>query len=249
MGALFGEGLHPNADHITELRRPGAGIRTRQARPPAGSAASSVVRDGEPEFARRLAVAYREHNAEVGRALERHHRPRESARDIRTRVAVELFAEEYGRPPADDRELSGFIARNTRARTTAVAGYDLTFTPVKSVSALWAIAPLDGGRADRGRPRRGGRRRAGVAAKTKPRSPAPAPTGSPRSTPTADRRGVHPPRLPRRRPRPAHPRRDLQQGATSTPTACAAGWPWTVNRCTGSPSPPRSCTTPAWKPT
>jgi len=61
---------------------------------------------------------------------------------IRTRVAVNLFSEEYGRPPADDRELSGFIARNTRARTTAVAGYDLTFSPVKSVSALWAIAPL-----------------------------------------------------------------------------------------------------------
>ena len=53
-----------------------------------------------------------------------------------------MFTETYGRQPADDRELSGFIARNTRAQTTAVAGYDLTFTPVKSVSALWAIAPL-----------------------------------------------------------------------------------------------------------
>src|ERR1700741_98073 len=52
-----------------------------------------------------------------------------------------MFAETYARPPADDRELSGFIARNSRAATTAVAGYDLTFTPVKSVSALWAIAP------------------------------------------------------------------------------------------------------------
>ena len=52
-----------------------------------------------------------------------------------------MFAESYARPPADDRELSGFIARNSRAATTAVAGYDLTFTPVKSVSALWAIAP------------------------------------------------------------------------------------------------------------
>jgi conjugative relaxase-like TrwC/TraI family protein len=43
--------------------------------------------------------------------------------------------------PGDDRELTGFIARETRARTTTVAGYDLTFSPVKSVSALWAIAP------------------------------------------------------------------------------------------------------------
>jgi conjugative relaxase-like TrwC/TraI family protein len=52
-----------------------------------------------------------------------------------------MFAEQFGRDPADDRELSGFVARATRARTTAVAGYDLTFSPVKSISALWAIAP------------------------------------------------------------------------------------------------------------
>jgi conjugative relaxase-like TrwC/TraI family protein len=52
-----------------------------------------------------------------------------------------MFTESYGRPPADDRELSGFVARQSRVQTTAVAGYDLTFTPVKSVSVLWALAP------------------------------------------------------------------------------------------------------------
>ena len=52
-----------------------------------------------------------------------------------------VLAEQFDRAPADARELSGFIARATRARTTAVAGYDLTFSPVKSISALWAIAP------------------------------------------------------------------------------------------------------------
>jgi conjugative relaxase-like TrwC/TraI family protein len=52
-----------------------------------------------------------------------------------------MFTENYGRPPADDRELSGFVARQSRVQTTAVAGYDLTFTPVKSVSVLWALAP------------------------------------------------------------------------------------------------------------
>ena len=86
-------------------------------------------------------MAYRDHNAEAGEHWNATITADVRAR-IRTRVAVNLFSEEYGRPPADDRELSGFIARNTRARTTAVAGYDLTFSPVKSVSALWAIAPL-----------------------------------------------------------------------------------------------------------
>ena len=39
------------------------------------------------------------------------------------------------------------MAKATRQQTTAVAGYDLTFTPVKSVSTLWAVA--DRGRSPR----------------------------------------------------------------------------------------------------
>ena len=60
---------------------------------------------------------------------------------IRTEVGREMFAEAYGRNPKDPRELSSFIARNSRSTASAIAGFDLTFTPVKSVSALWAIAP------------------------------------------------------------------------------------------------------------
>jgi conjugative relaxase-like TrwC/TraI family protein len=52
-----------------------------------------------------------------------------------------MFAEAYGRAARDARELSGFLARVSRPATTAVAGYDLTFSPVKSVSALWPLAP------------------------------------------------------------------------------------------------------------
>ena len=40
-------------------------------------------------------------------------------------------------------KLSGFIAKASRQATSAVAGFDLTFSPVKSVSALWALAPRD----------------------------------------------------------------------------------------------------------
>ena len=32
------------------------------------------------------------------------------------------------------------IAKHSRPKSTAVAGYDLTFSPVKSVSTLWAVA-------------------------------------------------------------------------------------------------------------
>jgi hypothetical protein len=55
-------------------------------------------------------------------------------------VATELFTAEHGRPPQDARELAAAIAKHSRPQTTAVAGYDLTFSPVKSVSTLWALA-------------------------------------------------------------------------------------------------------------
>ena len=66
--------------------------------------------------------------------------PDEVRARIRTEVAAEFFHAEHGRPPADAREISGTIAKLSRPKTDAVAGYDLTFSPVKSVSTLWAVA-------------------------------------------------------------------------------------------------------------
>jgi len=62
---------------------------------------------------------------------------------IRTALGREMFTAQYGRAPTGARELSGLLARASRQHSTAVAGYDLTFTPVKSVSALWALAPRE----------------------------------------------------------------------------------------------------------
>lgn len=59
---------------------------------------------------------------------------------IRTEVARDFFRAEHGREPANARELTATIAKHSRPRTTAVAGFDLTFSPVKSVSTLWAVA-------------------------------------------------------------------------------------------------------------
>ena len=55
-------------------------------------------------------------------------------------MAREFFRAEHGREPIDARELAGQIAKDSRPRTQTVAGYDLTFSPVKSVSTLWAVA-------------------------------------------------------------------------------------------------------------
>ena len=59
----------------------------------------------------------------------------------RSTAAREFFVAENGLEPATARELSAALARYSRPRQTAVAGFDLTFSPVKSVSALWAVAP------------------------------------------------------------------------------------------------------------
>src|SRR5699024_470078 len=59
---------------------------------------------------------------------------------IRTQVARELFEQRHGRAPVDETELTRFVAKASRPAQVPVAGFDLTFSPVKSVSTLWALA-------------------------------------------------------------------------------------------------------------
>ncbi|MFV8268287.1 MobF family relaxase [Mycolicibacterium peregrinum] len=141
MKALFGEGLHPNADRITE-RLTGFGIGHQGAIAAARLGRPFRVNKTDNEWMRRLREGYADFNTTLDRDRQASLEPEERAQ-IRTAVGREMFAETYGRPPADERELTGFIARKSRAQTQAVAGYDLTFTPVKSVSALWALAPRE----------------------------------------------------------------------------------------------------------
>jgi TrwC relaxase len=141
MKALYGEGLHPNADEIS------AHLIERGARAKVGVRAAHLgrpfpVNDAENEFMARLREAYGDHNQALGLERRAALDPEVRAR-IRTAVGRDMFAETYGREPSDERELTGFVARQSRSQTTAVAGYDMVFRPVKSVSALWAIAPID----------------------------------------------------------------------------------------------------------
>ena len=87
------------------------------------------------EVARRIAAI----NAAAGLPADAPLPAADRAR-VRTEVAREFFLAEHGREPIDARELAGQIAKDSRPRTQTVAGYDLTFSPVKSVSALWAVA-------------------------------------------------------------------------------------------------------------
>ncbi|MDN4175202.1 MobF family relaxase [Nocardioides sp. SOB77] len=146
MQSLFGSGHHPLATQRTkelDLR-----IGRDEAGRPTEADYKTAVRLGTPykvydndispfrvEVAKRIAAL----NEAAG--LPRDWPvPAADRAKIRTEVAAEFFRAEHGREPADARELAATIAKHSRPKTNAVAGYDLTFSPVKSVSVLWAIS-------------------------------------------------------------------------------------------------------------
>ncbi|MEV2226333.1 MobF family relaxase [Nocardia vinacea] len=149
MKSLLGLGRHPNADAI-EARVYDEQIRLGAKHKDAARAADQASRLGNPfrvyaevsEFRKRCAQAFAEYNSAHGFDPHNAIGDDERAR-IRTRVAFDMFCETYDRAPLDARELSGWVARNSRPNTVAVAGFDITFSPVKSVSVLWALAPRD----------------------------------------------------------------------------------------------------------
>lgn len=141
MKALYGLGLHPNAGKIAEhMIMGGSGKAAAKAAVSLGR--PFVINDAATELQRRLAVAFRDHN--LSQSLAWNSPIDETLRaQLRTTIAREMFETEYGRAPLDERELTGFIATQSRDQTTSTAGYDMTFSPVKSFSALWAVAPRD----------------------------------------------------------------------------------------------------------
>jgi DNA primase catalytic core len=138
---LFGQGLHPDADRIRhEAATSGVGV----------AAADAATRLGQPfptfepnqQWRDRLSDAYAAFNTVRGNAVNKPI-PAEERERIRTDAAQAMFAESSGRDPRTASELTSFVAQASRPDRTAVAGYDVTFSPVKSVSTLWAVAPRE----------------------------------------------------------------------------------------------------------
>jgi conjugative relaxase-like TrwC/TraI family protein len=138
MRALFGCGLHPLAElRHQQLEGPDLALRDFQNVARLGMPFKIVNNDLIPfrlEVAKRIGAL----NAAIGLPADASIAAADRAR-VRTQVAREFFLAEHGREPRDARELAGQIAKDSRPRTQTVAGYDLTFSPVKSVSTLWAV--------------------------------------------------------------------------------------------------------------
>jgi conjugative relaxase-like TrwC/TraI family protein len=139
MRALFGCGLHPLAElRQQQLEGPDLTIRDFQEVTQLGTPFKIFEGDVSPfrlEVAKRIAAL----NAAIGSPADASIAAADRAR-VRTQVAREFFVAEHGREPVNARELAAQIAKDSRPRTQTIAGYDLTFSPVKSVSTLWAVA-------------------------------------------------------------------------------------------------------------
>jgi conjugative relaxase-like TrwC/TraI family protein len=140
MRLLFGFGLHPLAE-LREEQLQGPGLTERDYRTARRLGVPYKVYEGGPSaFQVEVAKRIEDHAASLGHPRDYPVTPKDRAR-IRSQVATEFFRAEHGRDPRDARELSGAVAKLSRPRTSAVGGFDLTFSPVKSVSTLWAVAP------------------------------------------------------------------------------------------------------------
>lgn len=127
MAALYGEGLHPDAD---QMIADGASIKdTKLGR------AYSIYTNNEPVLAA-LASAEKEFRTANDR------RPTEAERStLVQQVGWAHFADAHGGcAPVDGREVVAWVNAMQDNTRQAVAGFDLTFSPVKSVSTLWALA-------------------------------------------------------------------------------------------------------------
>ena len=142
MRNLFGEGRHPDAERLENAALDaGKSVALAKKASQLGRVFARYL-GNQPEFIQETAKRYVAYNLAQGEHWKTPV-PAEVRAKIRTELGNEHFLREHGRAPIDDRERGSFMAKATRQQTTAVAGYDLTFAPVKSVSTLWALADRD----------------------------------------------------------------------------------------------------------
>lgn len=134
MRDLFGQGKRPDAQVIRDAKGGVVDEKKLLLGNPYG-----VYSSFHQQFTDAVNEAVRNHvNDNDGMEPTR----REMAR-IRRSVARDLFIADRNREPANDNELTRFVATQTRTSAQAVAGFDLTFSAPKSVSVLWALGDRD----------------------------------------------------------------------------------------------------------
>ncbi|MEG9249937.1 MobF family relaxase [Arthrobacter sp. Soc17.1.1.1] len=136
MKALFGEGMHPEAASILAAGGMTAQIKLGQKYHQYGAANTEMTRRIDEEVAR-----FRRTNGPAWSGPENAEKvlPTEVMHEIRFRVGGEMFRASHGRNSRSNEELARYVTAQTTPSKQTVAGYDLVFSPAKSVSLLWAL--------------------------------------------------------------------------------------------------------------
>ena len=126
MAALYGEGLHPDADmKMSE----GQKIKDVQLGRPFANFTNDVpvlvaLRDAE-----------RRHRQTTGTLMGKQERA-----ELVQGIGREFFIEEHGVEPQSGREIVNWVNGLKDNVRQSVSGFDLTFSPAKSVSVVWALS-------------------------------------------------------------------------------------------------------------
>lgn len=90
-------------------------------------------REGSTEFTRAV-------DEEIRRFRDTQHTDptAEEVKGIRHRVGAVMYRSQHGVEPTD-KQLVAFIARESKPQSNSVAGFDMVFTPPKSVSMAWGL--------------------------------------------------------------------------------------------------------------
>ncbi|MEV8223362.1 MobF family relaxase [Dietzia maris] len=126
MAALYGEGLHPDTDQMMADGKALASCKLGRSFP---------LYTGGVDVLEAIAAAEKTFLHTEGR------RPSPDERgQIAEGVARPFYAERFGYEHASGKDVIAWVNRERDQVRQAVAGFDFTFSPVKSVSVLWALA-------------------------------------------------------------------------------------------------------------
>ncbi len=133
MRALFGEGLHPNADAMME-KLIADGMSAKDAEQQVRLGRKPLKYEPVTTYQERVKQRYAAHRRITGTPPNADERAR-----LARQMGAQMFKEQHARRPKDAAELMRYIAQVAKPKPQAVTGFDLVFTPPKSVSVLWAL--------------------------------------------------------------------------------------------------------------
>ena len=126
MAALYGEGLHPDTDQMMAEGKPLGACKLGRAYP---------LYSGDVPVLAAISAAEKSFLTAEGR------RPNSDERNqLAESVARPFFSDEFGYEHASGKDVIAWVNRERDKVRQAVAGFDFTFSPVKSVSVLWALS-------------------------------------------------------------------------------------------------------------